>query len=58
MKLNEKKCKGKCGEIKPLEDFHKSQYNIDGRQSVCKNCWNEKRKQYHRDKAEERRMFI
>jgi hypothetical protein len=39
-----KKC-GKCGEIKPLKDFHKNPTKKDGVQSMCKDC----RKEYHRD---------
>lgn len=34
----EKKCVGKCGLVKPLEQFHKVGHHSDGRASECKDC--------------------
>lgn len=34
-----KKC-AKCGEIKPLEDFHRETISPDGRRNSCKSCRN------------------
>ena len=44
--MNTKKC-NKCGEIKPLAEFHKKTASKDGHQSQCKGCmkrYNEKNK--------------
>jgi len=44
--MNTKKC-NKCGEIKPLAEFHKKTANKDGHQYQCKGCmkrYNEKNK--------------
>ena len=35
---HQKKCKGPCGVVKPLEQFHKSVAGKDGRQGKCKDC--------------------
>ena len=32
-----KKC-SKCGELKPLEEFHKDQSHKDGHKNICKKC--------------------
>lgn len=48
-----KECK-KCGQIKPLEEFHKKARSKDGRQSLCKVCFNAYRREYnkvHRDRV-------
>jgi hypothetical protein len=35
----QKLCKGKCGEVKPLRDFHsKTMQKSDGRAARCKSC--------------------
>lgn len=34
-----KKC-SKCGEIKPLEEYHKDKRATDGRRSACAKCIN------------------
>ena len=36
--LEEKKCKGPCGEFKNLEDFPTTKCNSDGRRNTCKKC--------------------
>lgn len=33
-----KKCKGKCGEIKPLSEYHKDKQQKDGHRARCKFC--------------------
>lgn len=33
-----KKCKGKCGELKPISDFNKQKTSKDGLGSYCKSC--------------------
>lgn len=35
--ISEKKC-GRCGEVKPLDAFHRSKGNRDGRHRRCKLC--------------------
>lgn len=37
--MDEKACK-KCGEIKPLSDYHKHRQTSDGRFGKCKKCYN------------------
>lgn len=34
-----KRCKGPCGEMKPLEDFYVHRTARDGRRSACRDCW-------------------
>ena len=36
--MDEKKCLGRCGEVKPLTDFTPSTQNRDGRIARCKVC--------------------
>lgn len=50
MIYNEKACKS-CGEIKPLDSFHKRTAAKDGHQVVCKKCAIAKVVQYQRDNA-------
>lgn len=50
MIYNEKKCKS-CGEVKPLESFHKKALAKDGHQPVCKPCAIANVVQYQRDNA-------
>jgi hypothetical protein len=39
--MNEKKCKGPCGKVRPLEDYYKSSKCSDGYKGTCKECHNE-----------------
>lgn len=39
----------KCGEVKPLEEFHKHATCKDGRRNMCKACQNEYNKKYVED---------
>lgn len=50
----------KCGETKPLDQFHKRSAAKDGRQPACGTCmtawaleWNKANPEYHRQKARE-----
>lgn len=42
-----KKCQS-CGETKPLDEFHNQTKSKDGKQSRCKACNLEQRKQYYK----------
>lgn len=46
-----KKC-SKCGEIKPLDEFHKSSRNRDGHKGACKVCERLRGRVYHQNNAE------
>lgn len=35
--MSAKRCY-KCGQIKPLDEFHKNRAQKDGHQSACKSC--------------------
>lgn len=48
--MNRKAC-SKCGEVKALDEFHRSSSNSDGRASRCKLCRREDSRRY----AERRR---
>lgn len=49
---NGKKC-SVCKEVKPLGDFYKAHYeSIDGRMSLCKNCFNASQKRYVADNSD------
>lgn len=37
----------KCGETKPLTEFHRESKNTDGRRADCKECRNEYSREYH-----------
>lgn len=50
--LVEKLCR-RCGEIKPLSQFHRSKGARDGRQIYCKECMRQKALDYRRRKLEE-----
>ena len=48
----------KCGETKPLDDFHRDRSCADGRRSQCRECSVKDRRRYHeenRDKVLERK---
>tara|TARA_Y100000593_G_scaffold69925_1_gene128371 strand:- start:690 stop:1400 length:711 start_codon:yes stop_codon:yes gene_type:complete len=47
----EKKC-GKCGVVKPLDEFHKHKKLKDGRQYNCKECRKEHKKQHYQNNKE------
>jgi hypothetical protein len=38
MSIDEKRCSGPCGQVKPLEDFYKNEGGLGGRHSRCKDC--------------------
>lgn len=42
----EKRCPD-CGEVKPLDDFHRNRSAADGRQGYCKPCWYQRNTGYH-----------
>lgn len=44
--VNEKKC-SKCEIIKPIDNFHKSNTQIDGHHTYCKDCQKEYKKEYY-----------
>ena len=47
----------KCGETKPLDDFHRHRGKSDGRRSWCRECAVERQRRYYeenRDKVRER----
>lgn len=48
-----KKC-GKCGTIKPLEEFNNSDTSHDGKQSYCKKCKSAMHQQRHRQNTRAR----
>ena len=48
----------KCGETKPLDNFHRDKNGAGGRRSDCKECVREYKRRYHeenRDKVRERK---
>lgn len=51
--MQTKKCKGECGEEKPLSEFSRNSNSADGKDVFCKKCKNERSKQrYFRLKKE------
>ncbi len=42
--IQNKQCKGHCGQVKPINDFCKKAASADGYQSWCKSCTNDKKK--------------
>ena len=53
---HEKACT-KCGEVKPLDGFHRDKNKKDGRKYECKECMRERNRRWHeenRDKERER----
>ena len=53
MGTSEKRC-GVCGEVKPLDDFHRNRSARDGRQNRCKPCNIELNKRWYREHPEAR----
>jgi hypothetical protein len=47
----EKRCKGRCNSVKPLDDFHKNAATPDGHASECKACKAAVNKEYRLRKA-------
>lgn len=45
--LTEKRC-SKCGETKPVSEFHRDRRNKSGLQSQCRNCHKDSQKAYKR----------
>ncbi len=46
-----KPCK-KCGEVKPLTEFHRARDNRDGHRNECKSCWRSLQKQWYQRNRE------
>ena len=44
----------KCGETKPLDDFHRDKRRPDGRRSDCKECVLEYKRRYHEENRDKR----
>ena len=42
----------KCGEWKPLEEYHKNKNCKDGRLSTCRECKKEQNKQWNKNNKE------
>ena len=47
----------KCGETKPLDDFHRHKGKADGRRSHCKECVREYYRRYREENLDERREY-
>lgn len=47
----------KCGETKPLSDFHKGTGRKDGHASHCKVCSNERARQWNKNNPERKAYF-
>ena len=48
----EKACT-KCGEVKPLEDFHVEKNIKSGRKAACKECYNASNKKYYAENSDD-----
>ena len=44
----------KCGETKPLDDFHRDKTGAGGRRSYCKECAREYKRRYHEENRDKR----
>ena len=44
----------KCGETKPLDDFHRNKTGVGGRRSDCKKCVREYRRSYYEENRDKR----
>ena len=47
----------KCGETKPLDDFHRDKTRSGGRRSDCKECRREYSRRYREENRDERREY-
>lgn len=55
-KLMTKTC-SKCGETKPLDEFHKHKGHKDDKRAECKECNNNQSKNYYQEHREERLSY-
>jgi hypothetical protein len=62
--MNTKRCKD-CGEVKPLDDFHRNNWRKDGHQSFCKPChnaraatWRSKHPDFHQERLARDPMYF
>jgi hypothetical protein len=46
--MDGKRCRD-CGQVKPLDQFHRNSHRRDGRQGWCKECHNERARQWRAD---------
>ena len=51
--METKKC-GKCGEVKPISEFHKNKYTKDGLRYCCKECG----KEYRENNTEKLKEYL
>lgn len=54
VEAGEKRCTS-CGEVRPVEEFYRAVSRKDGRQSRCKTCAGERRRQYRASLRDEKR---
>lgn len=47
----------KCGETKPLDDFHRNRSRADGRHSRCRECATEYRRRYYEKNRDKEREY-
>lgn len=57
VRVEEKKCSGVCGQVKPIEAFGKETLSRDGHKSQCKQCLNSKQYERKREKRLERELY-
>jgi hypothetical protein len=50
-----KRC-GRCGEVKPLDDFHRFKGHSSGRQAYCRTCAAESNREWRSDPAVKARL--
>ena len=50
--MNTKRCPH-CGLIKPLSEFQRCRWMVDGRQTWCRDCMNEKKRSYSHPQGKE-----
>lgn len=53
-----KKCRGKCGLIREMNEFHNNKSNKDGKQDICKPCTADFMRDYNARKAVERKSQL
>lgn len=53
----EKRCKGPCNEVKPLDDFYKNPTASDGHEGKCKDCRKERQHFVRRQNIEHYREY-